>query len=89
MSVDAYDLYELRDLTEARQLDAPALVAQLQFMTGKTHGSGQRKPMDENEKLLDEAFWYASRGEIDEALYRLSMVDDDEAADDDDEGDFE
>lgn len=77
MSIDTDDLEDLRDLTEARRLDAPALVAQLRLMTAKTHSSYQRKPMSEGEKLLDEAFWYASRGELDEALYRLSLIDDD------------
>ena len=39
MSIDADDLEDLRDITEARRLDAPALVAQLRLMTAKTHGS--------------------------------------------------
>ncbi len=85
MSVYADDLDDLRDITDARRLDAPALVAQLRLMTAKTHGSQQRKPMTEDQKLLDEAFWYASRGELDEALYRLSMIDDENEEDGEDD----
>lgn len=85
--VRADDLDDLLELTEARRLDAHALIAQLAFMTTKTHAFDHRKPMDENEKLLDEAFWYAKHGDIDEANYRLSMLD--HTAVDDDEDDWE
>lgn len=47
---------------------------QLRAITAKTHGSRQREPMTEDEKLLDEAYGYAQRGEFDEAIYRLSQA---------------
>ena len=81
MSIETGDLNDLREITDARHLDACALVEQLQFMTAKTHGSAQRRPMTESEKLLDEAFWYASWSDLDEAIYRLSMIDDEENED--------
>lgn len=85
MSIASNDLDDLRDLSEARCINHGALVEQLRFMSAKTHASGHRKPMSESEKLLDEAFWYAQRGEIDEVLYRLSMIDDDDVFDDEEE----
>lgn len=74
MAIERSDYDDLRRLTNARTLDAPALVDHLRYMTGKTHSVGRGSQMDECEKLLDEAFWYARHGEFDEALYRLSSV---------------
>ena len=74
MAIDPNDYDNLRRLTDARALDAPELVDHLRYMTTKTHSVGRGTQMSESEKLLDEGFWYAQRGEMGEALYRLSMV---------------
>jgi hypothetical protein len=58
----------------ARSGDAAELVRQLELATRETHATitpGQ--PLDESEKLLDEALWYARHGDLDEAIYRLSL----------------
>lgn len=47
------------------------------------------QPLTEQEKLLDEALWYARNGDLDEAAYRIgqaSTFDDD--PDDEDDEDF-
>jgi len=59
--------------------DRVELVRALELETGRTHLTCEPgKPLTESEKLLDEALWYARAGDLDEATYRLSMVDEDE-----------
>jgi hypothetical protein len=74
---------DLLDLARAgNQVD---LVRALEFETACVHCVGQGgRQLTESEKLIDEALWYAKHGELDEAAYRLSMVDDDEENDGED-----
>lgn len=73
--------------TELLQLansgDQAGLIAGLERKTRPTHGTcrpGQQ--LTESEKLRDEALWYARHGDLEEAAYRLAMVDDDQEDDD-------
>jgi hypothetical protein len=73
----------------AQRGDYREFTEQLRAMTAKTHGRSDRKPMTEDEKLLDEAYWYAQHGEFDEAIYRLSQAESDFDPDSDDDDDFD
>lgn len=69
----------------AQSGDQAGLVHALEIETSKTHHVTDRGlPMSESQKLLDEALWYARRGDLDEARYRLSMVEDHFEDDEDD-----
>jgi hypothetical protein len=58
----------------ARAGDQQELVRRLEAITARTHDVS--KPgieMSESQKLFDEALWYARQGDLDEAIYRLSL----------------
>jgi hypothetical protein len=58
----------------ARSGDQAELVRALELETRETHCvSTPGHPLTESEMLLDEALWYARHGDLDEAIYRLSL----------------
>lgn len=67
---NAFDLIKLAHA--GNQVD---LVRALEFETRETHRtSAPGVKLSEDEKLQDEALWYARAGDLDEAAYRLSMI---------------
>jgi hypothetical protein len=62
-------------LRVAERGDVAQLVERLDLAARSTHcTSTGGVPLTEDEKLIDEALWYARHGDIDEAKYRVSML---------------
>ena len=62
-------------LQTAQSRDVKELVRRLELVTQQTHHINCRFfQLSETEKLWDEALWYARRGDINEAIYRLEQA---------------
>lgn len=68
-TLNRFDLIDL-----ARKGEVAEMIRQLELKTAKTHHvNNPGVEMSESQKLLDEALWYAKAGDLDEAIYRLSL----------------
>lgn len=60
-------------LDTAERRDIPFLIERLTSVVSDFNSG--RFPMEDEEKLIDEALWYAKAGDIDEAILRLRCCD--------------
>lgn len=58
----------------ARAGDQAELIRALETMTLRAHATcSPGIPLHVSDQLRDEALWYARQGDLDEAIYRLSL----------------